>query len=410
MAVNGEPWLDMYDPEWTAVKVLGQGEKVPMVYSTARDTTISVLNSQHVSCTNITHSGRHSGAKEAVRLKIAEEDIRTGGRWVQGTGKMHQVYLEKQPITFALAMAGFSVKPFHLRRNEVAPSLVLQRLIFPFIEKAIGDPGSRENELWRKECDLEMQEFDPNNSDNLDDVEPYAFEPNPNPLKMNKATALAQRSNKKHVLRLMLRLRRVLLQDAAEYLYRYPDIALSPLLEKSPEVFESQMFDAFKENVMMSLKRHEIDVPTDLPPNVMALQTWDSAQANEVADIKRALADIHVRLDAFEDCFTAQRDQNNWVNDGLDEIQKTLDRPPPVGLQPYFAGIQPFFGHRMPAPIPSPPFQHQQHTQTTYILVCGGHHPPNPAITNFKLFDQLCQLFKRHQHQYIRPGDPGPGR
>ncbi|KAF9121787.1 hypothetical protein BG015_005733 [Linnemannia schmuckeri] len=155
---------------------------------------------EHVSCTNITHSGRHSGAKEAVRLKVAEEDIRTGGRWVHGTGKMHQVYLDKQPITFALAMAGFSAKPFHLRRNEVSPSLELQRLIFPFIEEAIGTPNSPENNQWRIECDQEMNEFDPNNNDNLDDIEPYAFEPNPNRLKMNKATALAQRSNKKHVL------------------------------------------------------------------------------------------------------------------------------------------------------------------------------------------------------------------
>src|SRR5690349_17697373 len=273
----------MDDPEWTAVKVLGQGETEPMEYSAARHATLSVLNSQHVSCTNITHSGRHSGAKEAVRLKVAEEDIRTGGRWVHGTGKMHQVYLDKQPITFALAMAGFSIKPFHLRRNEVSPSLPLQRLIFPFIEEAIGAPGSFENEQWRRECDLEMQEFDPNNNDNLDDVEPYAFEPNPKLSKVNKATALARRSNKKHVLRLMLRLRRVLLQDAAEYLHRYPDITLSPLLEKYPEVFEGPMFEAFKEDVTKSLKRLETDVPTDLPPNLMvALQAWNLAQTNGI--------------------------------------------------------------------------------------------------------------------------------
>lgn len=383
----------MDDPEWTAVKVLGRGQKKEMKYSTARDATLSVLNSQHVSCTKITHSGRHSGAKEAVRLKVAEEDIRTGGRWMHGTGKMHQVYLDKQPITFALAMAGFSVKPFHLRRNEVAPSLALQRLIFPFIEGAIGAPGSPENELWRKECDLEMQEFDPNNNDNLDDVEPYAFEPNPNPLKMSKATALAQRSNKKHVLQLMLRLRRVLLQDAAEYLYRYPDMALSPLLRMCPKVFEGPMFDAFKKDVAMSLKRHEIDVPTDLPPNLMvALQAWNSAQVNGVADIRRALADIYVGLDAFEECFTTQHDQNNWMNSGLEgiekmqkEIRRALDRPPPVGLQPYFAGIQPFFGH---GPISPPPFQHQQYQQSTT-------HPGSQRTPSSKPGS--------HQPQAIRP-------
>ncbi|KAF8923424.1 hypothetical protein BGZ47_004771, partial [Haplosporangium gracile] len=213
--------------------------------------------------------------------------------------------------------------PFHLRRNEVAPSLELQRLIFPFIEEAIGTPNSPENNQWRIECDQEMNEFDPNNNDNLDDIEPYAFQPNPNRLKINKATALAQRSNKKHVLRLMLRLRRVLLQDAAEYLYRYPDMALSPLLEKCPEVFKSPMFDAFKEDVVMSLKRRETDVPADLPPNLMvALQAWNLAQANGVADTRLALTAINKRLDDFEECFTNQHEQNNWVNDGLDAIEK----------------------------------------------------------------------------------------
>ncbi|KFH74273.1 hypothetical protein MVEG_01486, partial [Podila verticillata NRRL 6337] len=252
--LNNEPWPDMENPEWTAVKVLGQGKKVAMVYTTAQDATLSVFNSQNVSCTNITHSGCHSGAKEAVRLKVVEEDIWTGGHWVHGTGKMHQVYLDKQPITFALAMAGFSTKPFHLWQNEVTPSLELQCLIFLFIKEVLGTPNSSENNQWRIECDQEMKEFDPNNNDNLDNIEPYAFKPNPSCLKMNKATTLAQCSNKKHVLQLMLQLCQVLLQDAAKYLHRHPDMALSPLLEKCPEVFKCLMFDAFKENVAISLK------------------------------------------------------------------------------------------------------------------------------------------------------------
>ncbi|KAI9237290.1 MAG: hypothetical protein BYD32DRAFT_461698 [Podila humilis] len=219
LVLNNEPWPDMENPEWTAVKVLGQGKKVAMVYTTAQDATLSVFNSQNVSCTNITNSGCHSGAKEAVRLKVVEEDIWTGGHWVHGTGKMHQVYLDKQPITFALAMAGFSTKPFHLWQNEVTPSLELQCLIFLFIKEVLGTPNSSENNQWRIECDQEMKEFDPNNNDNLDNIEPYAFKPNPSCLKMNKATTLAQCSNKKHVLQLMLQLCQVLLQDAAKYLH-----------------------------------------------------------------------------------------------------------------------------------------------------------------------------------------------
>ncbi|KAK5828997.1 hypothetical protein F5H01DRAFT_329326 [Linnemannia elongata] len=194
----------------------------------------------------------------------------------------------------------------------------------------------------------------------------------------------------------MLRLRRVLLQDAAEYLHRYPDITLSPLLEKYPEVFEGPMFEAFKEDVTKSLKRLETDVPTDLPPNLMvALQAWNLAQTNGIGDIRRALADIHVRLDAFEECFTTQHDQNNWVNDGLDgiekmnrEIQKALDRPPPVGLQPYFAGVHPFFSHGITGPFSSPPFQHQQIRQSTAHP--GSQRLPSPKPGN-------------HQPQAIQP-------
>ena len=151
------------------------------------------------------------------KIEDSEEDIKTGDRWVHGTGKMQQVNLNKQPINFALAMAGFSVKPFHLRCKEVDPLFALQRRMFPLIESAIGEPGSQGNDNWRKEYDLEMQQFDPNNFEGLDDIEPYACEPMSSELggSESKSAVLAERSNKKHVLRLMLRLRRVLPQDAA---------------------------------------------------------------------------------------------------------------------------------------------------------------------------------------------------
>lgn len=388
----------MDDLEWTAVKVLGQGEKVAMVYTTARDATLSVFNSQHVSCTNVTHSGRHSGAKEAVRLKVAEEDIRTGGRWVQGTGKMHQVYLDKQPITFALAMAGFSIKPFDLRRDEVAPSHTLQEMIFPFIEKMIGAPLSRENIAWREECILEMNEFNPNNNDCLEKIEPYAFDPSPNNSKVSKGTALVQRSNKKHVLRLLLRLRRIILQDAAEYLYRFPDMALSPLLEEYRDVFESEAFKSFQEEFKVCLDRKDGNVPADLPPNVMvALQAWNEAYANGLAEFRGALSTLHERLDAFEQFFTNQQDQNNWVNDGLEEIEKIqgtmrdalLLGPSPGGSLPYFNPT--LFAYGIPRPFVSPPpFQYHQSQQSS--VHSGPRQPPLSRSGSHQ-----------HQHQPIRP-------
>lgn len=71
------------------------------------------------------------------------------------------------------------------------------------------------------------------------------------------------------------------------------------------------------------MRWREIEVPADLPSNLMvALQAWNLAQANGVADTRLALAAIYKRLDDFEECFTNQHEQNNWVNDGLDAIEK----------------------------------------------------------------------------------------
>ncbi|KAF9312854.1 hypothetical protein BG006_004274, partial [Podila minutissima] len=176
-------------------------------------------------------------------------------------------------------------------------------------------------------------------------------------------------------------------------------MALSPLLEKCPEVFKCPMFDAFKEDVAISLKWRETDVPANLPSNLMvALQAWNLVQANGVTDTRLALAAIYKRLDDFEECFTNQHEQNNWVNDGLDMIKKmhaliwgALEKLPPVGFQPYFPGIQPFFGHGMPQPIISPPFQYQQHQQRQQSTMHPGpQRPPSSKSGN-------------HRPQAIRP-------
>ena len=84
----------MSNIEWTTVKVTASdGATRSIFYTTARDATLSVVNARYITCTNVTHSGHHSGAKETVRLKIPEEDTKTGSRWMHGTGMMQQVYL-----------------------------------------------------------------------------------------------------------------------------------------------------------------------------------------------------------------------------------------------------------------------------------------------------------------------------
>jgi hypothetical protein len=155
----------MEDAGWAGVKLLSSGSGLhkykEISYSANRALTMDVFVANNISCSNIIHSGRHSRAKEGVQLNVPEDDIRTGGRWIQNTGKMQQFYLQKRPIQWSLAIAGYRNKPFHLTRNEVDPSLELQRKLFPFIETLIGRHGTIKNANWRKDCDREMNQFDP---------------------------------------------------------------------------------------------------------------------------------------------------------------------------------------------------------------------------------------------------------
>ncbi|KAF9117347.1 hypothetical protein BGW39_002267 [Mortierella sp. 14UC] len=217
---------------------------------------MDVFIANSISCSNITHSGRHSGAKEGVRLNVPEEDIRTGGRWIQNTGKMQQYYLQKRSAQWALAVAGFRNKPFHLTWNEVDPSLELQRMLFPFIENLIGGRGSDKNANWRKDCDREMNQFDPNNTKKLEAVRPQPLVPLPKskPDSTRRPTVYRVRSNVSFVLHLMLRFRRVLLQDAAVYLFLGETQGFnSPLLETPGSVFQTEQFKLFKKDVVAAL-------------------------------------------------------------------------------------------------------------------------------------------------------------
>ncbi|ORZ12520.1 hypothetical protein BCR41DRAFT_397538 [Lobosporangium transversale] len=49
-----------------------------------------------------------------------------------------------------------------MQRNKVSPSVELQCLIFPWIEKAYGKPGTESWKFWQRECEDEMAEVDEN--------------------------------------------------------------------------------------------------------------------------------------------------------------------------------------------------------------------------------------------------------
>ncbi|KAI7854630.1 hypothetical protein BDC45DRAFT_568888 [Circinella umbellata] len=106
----------------------------------------------------------HAGALEAESLGVPLDVIKKGGDWKDRLGRLETHYLGKLPSQFARGMAGFWDKPFRLPRNNVSPSLKLQKMVFPWIEDCYGP----DNDPWKKFCEHEMYERN-ENDDGSDD-------------------------------------------------------------------------------------------------------------------------------------------------------------------------------------------------------------------------------------------------
>ncbi|KAF9566214.1 hypothetical protein BGW38_008878, partial [Lunasporangiospora selenospora] len=140
-------------------------------------------------------------------------------------------------------------------RDLVTPPLELQRLIFPWIERSFDseDPGKRQS--WIEECDEEMRGSD-KEAISEDDLHwearfhhSTANEPDGAFNKL-KSSALVDRIA---FLKLLVRMRRVILQDSA--LYLTPDsrnrILINNLFTSLPHIFESPYF-LFQEETQRS--------------------------------------------------------------------------------------------------------------------------------------------------------------
>jgi hypothetical protein len=73
--VKNEAWIDTEHPVWTSKKFVGNGGSKALSPSASYSSTSSVFAAELLTCSNVTHSGRDIGAKEAVRLNCPEEEI-----------------------------------------------------------------------------------------------------------------------------------------------------------------------------------------------------------------------------------------------------------------------------------------------------------------------------------------------
>ncbi|CEP14188.1 hypothetical protein [Parasitella parasitica] len=192
------------EPTWHNYNVirgsmdLEEGLSASQQYNKSKD----VLLQHEIYSTRITHVGRHAGIMEAESLGIPFDIVNRSGGWKDRLSHLETHYLVNLPSPFARGMAGFWQKPFFLERNQVSPPLDIQRLIFPGMETIHG-----KNEEWLKTYEDKMREIDENN-DQGDNAQSSRPEANPRAVKRTTDTA------KRAFLKLFLRLRRVILQDA----------------------------------------------------------------------------------------------------------------------------------------------------------------------------------------------------
>lgn len=226
------------------------------------ETTSSIMHACQVYSSKITHAGRHAGTKEAYDLKLNLEHIRHLGRWVMG--QMENFYAPKNPIVGAFYMAHFNDRdaPYFIERDMVNPPLELQRKIFPWIETSFKDIPDKDAS-WVEECNAEMEGIDPKKTTENDVFWDRILDGSAKRLSQVHTSDVIERSG---FLKLMVRMRRVILQDAVILMDTKnsdgTETLSNRLIESLPQIFQSQAFLDFKSQLLRAIseRRRRIDI------------------------------------------------------------------------------------------------------------------------------------------------------
>ncbi|KAG0267025.1 hypothetical protein BG011_009773 [Mortierella polycephala] len=210
---------------WFQLKVLpGQVDgKKNIVPQTTYHAATKVFVQHSIAIGKKTHGGRRAGAVETHTLAIPQSDIKAGGRWTADRGRMESFYMPSLPSDFAMGMAGFLNKPFYLKQNNVNPPAQLQLTIFPWIK----DIYDENNKYWKEQCMkgmIEVYDNAPRPMETSGEPLPGALSPinDGNESHINTGTFCTKEDAAKNdFLKLLLRCRRIILQDATYRLYHH---------------------------------------------------------------------------------------------------------------------------------------------------------------------------------------------
>ena len=195
-------------PQWFEIKLLISLDngatvnyKKPMA-NTSYDAGIRrTLKALSLASNHIVHIGRILGANELALAEVPEDDIRIYGNWSPSiTDKSYSI---KLPINSMRNMAGYANRAYFCLRSQLEPPQSLKDMIFPFA------------------------------SSELEKVEHAIRNPPPNKPANYCATAQA-------FLHLLVRMKTIILQDAAAMLIQCPDRVRHPMF--SLAVFRDPRF------------------------------------------------------------------------------------------------------------------------------------------------------------------------
>ncbi|CEP10192.1 hypothetical protein [Parasitella parasitica] len=195
-------------------------------------------------------------------------------------------------------------------------------MVFPWIEDYFG----RGNLDWKIACDKEMNEVDENEDEeanvvNLDaDEDGVVFVEEDGQLRPKKqvkgkgkqrgAVQSKNDSAKKGFLRLLIRCRRLILQDAAVYLYLKRE---NNWVNTKIPIFSSDAFKAFQEDVVIAVANPSIDRLQEFEGLVPNLVDNSREVAGQISDVNNKL--VHLQREQQQSIHSIENYRQQSIQD-----------------------------------------------------------------------------------------------
>ncbi|OAD76857.1 hypothetical protein PHYBLDRAFT_142363 [Phycomyces blakesleeanus NRRL 1555(-)] len=211
------------------------------------------------------------------------------------------------PFDLIKSTTGFWEKPFSLARNGVSLPMELQKMVFPWIEDYFGVGNAK----WVAVCEKEMNEVDENEDEdeniiNLEideEADSVEFVEEDGRLQSKekkrkgkkRATQSSINTTKHGFLRLLIQCRRIILQDAAVYLYLNKE---NKHINTRNLPFSSNSFRMFQEDIVAAITSSSISRLEEYKSFVPNIVNTNKEVANRVTEVNHQIIQLQQQQDS----------------------------------------------------------------------------------------------------------------